>query len=153
MSIDRGLLHVRLIQSAVAVLAASVLTAPAAAQSVTYIENQKLMEAFSKPGNLVSASDYRVQTSRRVKPGGAEVHEKETDIFYVVDGAATFVTGGTVVEPKTSRPNQIAGAGINGGESRRISKGDVIVIPAGVPHWFKEVDGSINYLVVKVVKP
>src|SRR5262245_41331880 len=123
------------------------------AESVTYIGNQQLMEAFTKGGNLVNAGDYRVQTSRRVKPGGVEVHEKETDIFYVVEGAATLVTGGTVIEPKTTRPNQIAGKGINGGESRRISKGDVVVIPAGIPHWFKEVDGAINYFVVKVVKP
>jgi mannose-6-phosphate isomerase-like protein (cupin superfamily) len=123
------------------------------AEPPTYIDNKKLLEAFAKPGNLVSASDYRVQTSRRVKPGGAEVHEKETDIFYVVDGAATLVTGGTVTDPKTPRPAQIAGSGIAGGESRRLSKGDVMVIPAGIPHWFKEVEGFINYFVVKVVKP
>jgi mannose-6-phosphate isomerase-like protein (cupin superfamily) len=137
--------------------AATVLTLPAlpgfSAEPVTYIDSKKLAEAFAKPGNLVNATDYRVQTSRRVKPGGAEVHEKETDIFYVVDGAATFVTGGTVTDPRTTRPAQIAGSGITGGESRRIAKGDVIVIPAGVPHWFKEVDGFINYFVVKVVKP
>jgi mannose-6-phosphate isomerase-like protein (cupin superfamily) len=143
----------RLCQLGLGVFAASILTLPASAQSVTYIESQKLAEAFAKPGNLVNTSGYRVQTSRRVKPGGAEVHEKETDIFYVVDGAATFVTGGSVIDGKSGSPNQILGTGINGGESRRISKGDVIVIPAGIPHWFKQVDGSINYLVVKVVKP
>jgi mannose-6-phosphate isomerase-like protein (cupin superfamily) len=121
--------------------------------SATYIENQKLQEAFQKGGNLVSAPDYRVQTSRRVKPGQVEIHEKETDIFYVADGTATLVTGGTIVGAKTTRPGQIIGTGIEGGETRRISKGDVVVIPAGVPHWFKEVDGSVNYLVVKVVKP
>lgn len=132
----------------------TILARPAVpAESVAHIDNQKLMEAFGKGGNLVNASDYRVQTNRRVKPGSAEVHEKETDIFYVVDGSATFVTGGSVTDAKTTRPNQILGTGINGGESRRLSKGDVIVIPAGVPHWFKEVDGFINYLVVKVVKP
>jgi mannose-6-phosphate isomerase-like protein (cupin superfamily) len=123
-----------------------------AGESVAYIDSQKLAEAFAKPGNLVDTSTYRVQTSRRVKPGGAEVHEKETDIFYVVDGSATFVTGGTVVAPKISRSGQIASSGINGGASRRISKGDVVVISAGVPNWFKEVDSFINYLVVKVVK-
>ena len=142
-----------LFQIGLVVIVLSVLAAPAQAQSATYIESQKLTEAFAKPGNLVNEGGYRVQTSRRVKPGSAEVHEKETDIFYIVDGAATFVTGGTVIQPKSSSANQILGAGINGGESRRISKGDVVVIPAGIPHWFKEVDGSINYLVVKVVKP
>ena len=143
----------RMLFLAIAVLAAVALPALAAGESATFIDNQKLMEAFSKPGNLVNTSDYRVQTSRRVKPGGAEVHEKETDVFYVVDGAATLVTGGTVVDAKTTRPQQILGTGIKGGDSRRISKGDVVVIPAGVPHWFKEVDSFVNYLVVKVVKP
>jgi len=143
----------RLFLTALVVLAVPALPVIAAPESATFIENQKLLEAFAKPGNLVNTGEYRVQTSRRVKPGGVEVHEKETDIFYVADGAATLVTGGTVVDAKTTRPHQIAGTGINGGESRRISKGDVVVIPAGVPHWFKEVDGFVNYLVVKVVKP
>jgi len=124
-----------------------------AAEPVTHIDSQRLLEAFQKGGNLVKGSDYRVQTSRRVKPGGAEVHEKETDIFYVVDGSATLVTGGSVTDAKTTRPSQIGGSGISGGESRQLSKGDVVVIPAGVPHWFKEVNGFINYLTIKVVKP
>lgn len=143
----------RLFHIGLAVIVLSVVRVSAESHSVTYIESKKLAEAFAKPGNLVNDGSYRVQTSRRVKPGSAEVHEKETDIFYVVDGAATFVTGGAVIQPKSSSPNQIVGTGINGGESRHISKGDVIVIPAGIPHWFKDVDGSVNYLVVKVVKP
>jgi quercetin dioxygenase-like cupin family protein len=57
------------------------------------------------------------------------------------------------VNPKTTKPGQLIASGINGGETRKIRTGDVLVIPAGVPHWFKEVEGSINYLVVKVVKP
>jgi mannose-6-phosphate isomerase-like protein (cupin superfamily) len=124
-----------------------------AADVTTYIDNTKLLEAFNKPGNLVDGGQYRVQTSRRVKPGGVEIHEKETDIFYVVDGKATLVTGGTAVEPRNTRPGQIAAKDITGGESREIKKGDVIVIPAGVPHWFKGVDGFVNYLVIKVIKP
>jgi len=125
-----------------------------AGETTTYIDNAKLLETFTnKPGNMVDGGQYRVQASRRVKPGGVEIHEKETDIFYVVDGKATLVTGGTAVEPRTTRPGQIAAKDITGGESREIKKGDVVVIPAGVPHWFKGVDGFVNYLVVKVIKP
>jgi quercetin dioxygenase-like cupin family protein len=135
--------------------ALSFLPAPPAraAEAATYIDSAKLLEAFHKPGNLVDGGRYRVQTSRRIKPGSVEIHEKETDIFYVVDGAATLVTGGTAAEPRTTRPGQIAAKDIAGGETRQIQKGDVIVIPAGVPHWFKGVDGFVNYLVVKVIKP
>jgi len=61
------------------------------------------------------------------------------------------VTGGTVVDPKVTEPGQVRGAIIQGGESRRISKGDVLVIPAGVPHWFKDVEGPLTYFVVKPI--
>ncbi len=71
--------------------------------------------------------------------------------MYVLDGAATLVTGGTVVDPKVTEPGQIRGPVIQGGESRRIVRGDVIVIPAGVPHWFKEVQGPMTYFVVKPI--
>ena len=73
-----------------------------------------------------------------------------TDIVYVLEGTATFVTGGTAVDPKTIALNEIRGSAIEGGESRKLVKGDVIVVPHGVPHWFKEVSSPFNYYVVKV---
>jgi len=81
------------------------------------------------------------------------VHDKETDIFYVVDGSATFVTGGKMIGGKLTRPNQWLGTSIEGGETRQLKKGDFIVIPAGIPHWFKEVPQSVNYYVVKSIRP
>ena len=82
-----------------------------------------------------------------------EVHDKETDIFYIVDGEATFVTGGKMIGGKQTRANQWLGDDIQGGETHHLAKGDVITIPAGTPHWFKEVPKSINYYMVKVLKP
>jgi len=73
-----------------------------------------------------------------------------TDIIHVLEGSATFVTGGTAVEPKTIAPDEIRGKEIRGGELRRIGKGDVIIVPNGVPHWFKQVDPPLLYCVVKV---
>jgi len=67
----------------------------------------------------------------------------------VLDGSVTLVTGGTVVEPKAIGPGEIRGREISGGDTRTISKGDVIIVPAGTPHWFKEVPGPLNYYVVK----
>ena len=64
--------------------------------------------------------------------------------------SATLVTGGTVVEGKTTAPDEIRGKEITGGEPREIKPGDVIIIPAGVPHWFKNVKGPVLYYVVKV---
>jgi quercetin dioxygenase-like cupin family protein len=82
-----------------------------------------------------------------------EVHDKETDTFYVLDGAATIVTGGTMIGGTVTGPGQHRGTDISGGQARQLTQGDVMVIPAGVPHWFKEVPTSIDYYVVKVIAP
>lgn len=134
------------------VLAAAAAYAQQDAQ-VTYIPAEKVAAMFGEGGRFAAASDYSVSVLRRNKPGQSEVHVKETDIFYVVDGEATFVTGGTMVGAKESRPNQLLGTGIDGGQVHQLKKGDFIVIPAGVPHWFKDVPTSINYLTIKVIKP
>ena len=80
------------------------------------------------------------------------MHEKETDVFYVTEGEATFVTGGSMTGGKVTEPGQLRGSTIQGGESHHLTKGDVMVIPAGTPHWFREVPKSISYYVVKVLK-
>ena len=75
---------------------------------------------------------------------------RDTDIIHVLHGGATLVTGGSVLDGKTVEPDEIRGAAIQGGESRKIAEGDVIVVPHGVPHWFEEVPGPLDYYVVKV---
>jgi mannose-6-phosphate isomerase-like protein (cupin superfamily) len=132
--------------------------APARAQQpadqVTYVDAAKVAEAFAKGGPLGTGSDHVASVLRRVKPGQVEVHTKETDIFYIVDGTATFVTGGTVVGQKELRANQLTGTDIQSGETHQLKKGDFITIPAGIPHWFKDVPSSgVTYYMVKVVKP
>lgn len=117
---------------------------------VSFFAKEKVTESFAKGAVLFDASDtYMVHTSRRDKAGVAEVHTKDADIIYVQEGSATFVTGGTVVDPKESAPNEIRGKELSGGETRSIAKGDVIIVPAGTPHWFKEVPASMTYYVVK----
>jgi mannose-6-phosphate isomerase-like protein (cupin superfamily) len=120
-----------------------------------YIDSQKVLENFGKQGGnpLVPGEAYRVQTDRRTANGNIEIHEKETDIFYVMDGSATLIAGGTAVEPKTTRPGQMTAKDIMNGQTYNLKKGDIVVIPAGQPHWFKQVNGFINYLTVKSVQP
>jgi len=120
---------------------------------VTYVEHQKVAAALKQGGTLVKASDLVVEGAHRVENGKPEWHEKQTDVFYIVDGEATFVTGGELVDSHTLAPGQRTGTDIRGGEVRHLSAGDVIVIPAGIPHWFKEVPHSVSYYVVKVLKP
>ena len=94
-----------------------------------------------------NADHYRVNIVRRTRPQGAIAHPDGTEVHHIIDGAATFVTGGSIV-----RPSAGAGGGtatIEGGQTRRVAKGDVILIPAGTPHWYKDLDGTITYLEVR----
>jgi len=121
--------------------------------AVTYVGHDKVTAAMANGGALANGPDFAVSIARRTAAGQVEVHDKETDTFYVLDGSATFVTGGTMVGGKVSRPDQQVGTDITGGETHHLIKGDVITIPAGVPHWFKEVQRPFTYYMVKVVKP
>lgn len=132
--------------------AAVLLIAAGGASGVTYVDHDKVNAALAKGGSLVTAPDLTVSCAHREKAGEVEVHEKETDVIHVLDGDATFVTGGAVVGGKTTKPGQIRGTEVKGGQSQHLSKGDVVVVPAGTPHWFKEVPKSVSYYVVKVIK-
>ena len=125
--------------------------AKAVAAPVTQIDSVKVAAAFAKGVPLLEVDGYKVHASRRDGPGIAEVHDWETDVVYVLEGSATVITGGTVVDPKVTEPGQVRGSVIQGGESRRIGKGEVLIIPAGVPHWFKDVQGPLTYFVVKPI--
>ena len=121
--------------------------------AVSYWEKAKVEEAFSKGAVLFDGSDgrnYMVHASRREKPGQAEVHAKDADVIYVLEGAATFVTGGEAVDGKTIAPDEIRGSSIQSGETRKLAKGDVVIVPRGVPHQFLEVTNPFLYYVVKV---
>ncbi len=120
-----------------------------------YANHEKVSAALAKGGQLIanpnSPASIKVSGSHRDKTGVVEVHEKETDIFYVSDGEATLVAGGTRVKAKnaTAKDQQ----DIEGGKTFHLTKGDIMVIPAGSPHWFKEVPKSISYHVVKLTAP
>jgi glc operon protein GlcG len=117
---------------------------------VTIIGGDTTRAGFAKGGPLIETADYKVHTSRRDGPGTAEVHGRDIDIFYVLDGSATLVTGGRPVDPKTTAPDEVRAPSIADGTTRSVAKGDVIIIPNGVPHWFKDVRAPFLYYTVKV---
>lgn len=123
----------------------------ASSSQVPYFESREVEAAFAKGAPIIETQTYKVHASRREAGGQSEIHTHETDIFYVLEGSATFVTGGTMVDGRTIAPGEIRGTAILGGKTRRITKGDVIIIPAGTPHWFKDVQGPVLYYVVKVI--
>ena len=136
-----------------ALTAGVVWTAAQGKADVTYIDHEKVSKAIASGGPLASGRDYAVSMQRRTAPGQVEVHDKETDTFYVLEGEATFLTGGRMVGGHVTAPNQQRGTSIEGGQAHHLSKGDVIVIPAGTPHWFKEVSQPFTYYTVKVIRP
>src|SRR6266496_4314481 len=122
-------------------------TPPAA--GATFIDAGRVAAAFAKGQPLLETAGYKVHASRRVEPGQAEIHTLDTDVIYVVDGSATLVTGGRAIDTKEIAPNEIRGTKIEGGEEHQITKGEVIVIPNGVPHQFTAVTGELHYFVCK----
>lgn len=117
---------------------------------VAFLERERVEAAFAQGRPLLEVADYKIHASRREGPGMAEIHTRDTDIVYVLQGSATLVTGGTAVAVKEIAPEELRGTAIQGGETRPLSVGDLVVIPTGVPHWFKEVQAPFLYYVVKV---
>ncbi len=123
------------------------------AASRAQIENAPLADGI---GLIAYAHDahHSVLLVRRTTPGRAEVHASLTDVWYVIDGSGTLVTGGKAVNGKTVAPGELRGSGVLGGIARHIGKGDIVDIPAGVPHWVSKIDGKeLVYLTVKVATP
>ncbi len=139
----------------VSLLAAALLAGAFAAEQtrqtgVILLDHETVSAAFAKGGPLLATNNFKIQAGRRTEPGEVEIHDYDTDIFYVLEGSATFVTGGKAVATKVTGPGETRAREISGGDERHLTKGDVIVIPKGVPHWFKEVNGPLLYYVVKV---
>jgi mannose-6-phosphate isomerase-like protein (cupin superfamily) len=134
--------------------------------SATYKNAQELMDALAKSAathpdqaaSPISNQDhYRINIVQRVSRGVAMAHStgpaKGTEVHYIIDGAATVVTGGTIVRPAGAATKGAGSSVIEGGVSHRVTKGDVIVIPAGTPHWYKEVETLVTYLEVRFDVP
>lgn len=115
----------------------------------TYVPSDQV----AKGGAIASAPNFSILLARRSEAGMSEIHDKETDTFYVLDGSATLVVGGTMIGSSETSPGQHRGTGIEGGKAQVLGKGDVVVIPPGVPHWFSAVPSSIEYYIVKVIEP
>jgi quercetin dioxygenase-like cupin family protein len=77
------------------------------------------------------------------------VHVRDTDVIYVLEGTATIVTGGKVVDGRTTAAGEIRGSSIQGGIEQQLAKGDVFIVPNGVAHWFTRVQAPFRYYVVK----
>lgn len=119
------------------------------AGDVLYFAKPEVEAAFARGMPLTENALYKIHASRRDAAGVGEVHVTDTDIIYMLSGRATFVTGGSLVEPKEIAPNELRGTRVAGGIVRELAPGDVIVVPNGTPHWFAAIAGPVTYYVVK----
>ena len=133
-----------------------VLAAGAKAE-VVYAGHEKVAATLKKAGPLADAPNVRVSGGYRTGPYApedyrpdVEIHAKEADLFYVIEGSATQVLGGSVIGGRETAPGQIRGSKIDGGQTYHLGKGDVMWVPAGMPHWFPEIPEPLSYLLVKV---
>lgn len=139
--------------------------APIPATDVTAASIQAFVKALprdavnDRPIRVVDVGGYRVGVYGVFRPKASKqeaiLHEtKVTEVYQMLDGEGTLVTGGTIVEPKrTSAPgighDSIRGPRIEGGVSRRVVKGDVIIIPGRTPHWWSNLEGDITYMIIR----
>ena len=100
---------------------------------------------------LISNSEFKVMAARRDKVGQSEVHVKDTDIFIVIDGQATLVIGGKLIDARETSPGEIRGSGIEGGTDYPLERGVVLTVPRNTPHWVKQTQPGFRYFVVKSI--
>ena len=124
---------------------------------VVYADHDKVAATMKKAGPLADGPNLRVSGGFRNGPyvpadnrPTVEIHANEADLFYVVEGRSTQVLGGDVIGGKETGPGQIRGSKIDGGQTYQLGKGDVMWVPAGMPHWFPEMPEALSYLLVKV---
>jgi quercetin dioxygenase-like cupin family protein len=124
---------------------------------IVFAGHEKVTAALKKAGPLADGPNVRVSGGYRTGPyapadyrPAVEIHTNEADLFYVIEGRATQVVGGTVTGGKETGPGQVRGSTIEGGQTYQLTKGDIMWVPAGAPHWFPEIPEPLSYLLVKV---
>lgn len=102
---------------------------------------------------ILQLAPYRASLEYRGAVGPAAVHEKEAEMFYVIDGSATLTTGGKLTKESRQNAENLTGSGIEGGQSQEVSKGDFIIVPENTPHWFSKINGTVVLMSFHVPRP
>lgn len=135
--------------------AQAVKTYTSAADITTLIAKAKSERTSNQPTvteNILRVPPYNASLEYRASVGPAAVHEKEAEFFYVIDGSATMVTGGKLVDEKRNGDN-LTGTAIEGGSPRNVAKGDFIVVPENTAHWFSNINGTLVLMSLHVPRP
>ncbi len=102
---------------------------------------------------ILALAPYNANLEYRASVGTASVHESDAEFFYVIDGAATMVTGGKLVGETRTNPANLTGSAIEGGQPRNVAKGDFIVVPENTAHWFSAISSPLVLMTLHVPHP
>jgi uncharacterized protein GlcG (DUF336 family)/mannose-6-phosphate isomerase-like protein (cupin superfamily) len=134
-----------------AVLGAGALSAQnGSANGAAFFTEDAVRAKFATGGLLLDAGAYKLDAGRREAPGDVEYHVHTVDVMHVVEGTATIVTGGEMVGVRRVGDGEVRAQSVTGGHAHELSAGDVLAVPAGVPHQFTRVSDPFLYFVVKV---
>lgn len=120
------------------------------AGQATFFSSESVEAKFQTGGLLLDSPLYKLDAGRRVAPGEVEYHDRDIDIMYVVEGTATVVTGGEMIDERDAGGRERRARAIKGGTTHDLSNGDVLAIPNRVPHHFTASSDPFLYFVVKV---
>jgi mannose-6-phosphate isomerase-like protein (cupin superfamily) len=148
-------MRVILISLVLTIVAAAVWAQPPALPTKTYSSAADVAALLAKAKsehkdgqptvaeNILHLAPYNASLEYRSSVGPAAVHEHEAELFYVIDGSATLVTGGKLANEKRTNAENLTGTGIDGGNSQAVAKGDFVIVPENTPHWFSAINGTI----------
>ena len=131
-------MKVALFAAAISAAGVAILAGAGVPAAIHYVGHDKVTEVMTKGGPIVSDPGFLILAQRR-GPGEVELHEKTNHVFIIVEGEATLVVGGTLVDARRTGADQLRAPSSQGGTAYHMTKGDVITIPAKTPHWFKEI--------------
>ena len=102
---------------------------------------------------LLRLAPYSANLEYRAVVGPAATHEKEAEMFFVIDGGGTLVTGGKLVGETRANAENLNGTAIEGGATQAVAKGDFFIVPENTPHWFSKLDGTLVLMSLHVPRP
>ncbi|MEI9813432.1 MAG: cupin domain-containing protein [Acidobacteriota bacterium] len=147
----------RILNAALALcfLATTLLSQPPAPQPKLFTSAADIQALIAKSKNdrkegqatvsqpILRLAPYGANLEYRASVGPASVHEKEAEMFYVIEGSGTLITGGKLTAETRTNADNLSGTGIDGGATRKVAKGDFVIVPENTPHWFSQIDGTL----------
>jgi mannose-6-phosphate isomerase-like protein (cupin superfamily) len=116
-------------------------------------KNERKQDQANFIQSILQLAPYAANLEYRGAVGPAAVHEKEAELFYVIDGGGTLVTGGKLVGETRTNAENLSGTAIDGGQTRAVAKGDFFIVPENTPHWFSKINGTLVLMSLHAPRP